>query len=114
MFTLAGCLSSMFFVWLLVPEWGIYGAIVADIVGVVVRVSCTLLHGKKIISHTYSIGQLLMFTIATIAWLGVTVLPSYTGWLSGVSNYIYKTLCILIYISSFMIYHRRGASMNQK
>ena len=55
-----------------------------------------------------------MFTIATIAWLGVTVLPSYTGWLSGVSNYIYKTLCILIYISSFMIYHRRGVSMNQK
>ncbi len=108
MFTMAGCLSSMLFVWLLVPKYGIYGAIVGDIVGVCVRVGCTLLHGKKIISNTYSIGHLLFFTFAAIVWLGITVLPSYAGWLSGVGNYSYKALCMLIYISAFILYYRRS------
>lgn len=107
MFTMAGCLSTMLFVWLLVPRYGIYGAIVGDIIGVCVRVGCTIWHGRKVISGTYSISHLLLFTIATIIWIGVTVLPSYMGLISGFGSYIYKVLCILLYISAFIIYYKR-------
>lgn len=107
MFTITGCLTTMIFVWLLVPKYGICGAIFAEIAGVCMRVLYTIWHGKKIISNIYSVNHLLIFTTFTIFWLGITVLPSYADWLSGVYNYLYKFTCIIIYIVAFFIKNKK-------
>lgn len=98
MFTVAGCITTMIFVWFLVPRYGVWGAIWGDIAGVCVRVLCTIWHGRKMIYDIYSIGNLLILTLFTILWLGITVFPSYVGWLCGLSNILYKLLCILLFV----------------
>lgn len=96
-FTLLGCITSMLLVWLLTPIYGIWGAIIGDIGAVCVRVILTIWHGGDFISRVYSISHILIITIVSMVWLGITIFPSYFGWLQGIQNIIYKTLLILLY-----------------
>ncbi len=105
-FTLIGCLTSMICVWCLVPIIGIFGAIIGDIAGVGIRVVMATLHGKKIIQKVYSIHHIFLTTILSIAWLGITVLPSYLHWINGLIGLIYKISCIFIYSLVFIILYK--------
>lgn len=104
-FTVSGCLSSMLLVLLLVPKYGVFGAIWGDIISVMVRVSLTIWFGKYIINSVYSISKLIYITIASTVWLFITVFPSYFGLLNQSQNIIYKILCILLYLALIVKYH---------
>ncbi len=105
-FTLIGCLTSMVCVWYLIPIIGIFGAIIGDIAGVGIRVMLATLHGKKIIQKVYSIHHIFLTTLLSIAWLGITVLPSYLNWINGVIGLMYKISCILVYSLVFVFLYK--------
>lgn len=107
-FTLSGCIVTMICTWWLVPLLGIFGAIVGDIAGVAIRVMLATVHGKKIIQETYSIRKIYLLTFLSICWLTITVIPSLFNYIHGYISYVYKTVCILCYVASFLIFNRRN------
>ena len=79
--TMIGCILSMILVWLLIPIIGVYGAILADIIALTLRLFLT----KRILKHkdtVYSFHKIIMITMISIIWLGITVMPSYLNLLN--------------------------------
>lgn len=107
LFTVLGCIVTVIMVLILVPIYGIIGAIFGEVIGVGTRVMITIIHGKKMIRQIYSIRHLIIITAITIFWLCLTLLPSYLGWFSRQYNIIYKIGCILSYAIFFLLFSHR-------
>lgn len=104
--TMAGCFLSMLLVWFMIPIWGVYGAILADIIALILRLFIT----KSMLKHKntiYSFNKIIAITIIPIIWLGITVLPSYvnlfTSWYYSIG---YKVILCIGYIIMVIILNK--------
>ncbi len=107
--TMVGSVLSMALVWMLIPVLGIYGAILADMIALILRLFLT----KILLKHRntiYSFNRIILITLFSIVWLGITVLPSYlniiTEWYYSI---IYK-VCFCIGYLLIMLYCNKGIS----
>ena len=104
--TMAGCFLSMLLVWFMIPIFGVYGAILADIIALILRLFIT----KSMLKHKntiYSFNKIIAITIIPIIWLGITVLPSYvnlfTTWYYSIG---YKVILCIGYIIMVIILNK--------
>lgn len=96
--TLIACITGMIFTWLLVPILGIYGAILADIVALIIRTIATIRFSYNEAHEIYSFFKIAIITLFSIIFLGLSVIPSYFELIPGaLLNILYKMCCILVY-----------------
>lgn len=104
--TVLGCTISMILVWLWVPEIGIFGAILADIVALSVRLVITRWILRNV-DTIYSFVRVMGITFVSIVWVGLTVFPSYLGIFHNVGLLTaYKAFMTVLYLLVFLFVYR--------
>jgi len=105
--TMIGCALSMTLVWFLIPVIGVYGAILADIIALTLRLFLTrwILRAKDTI---YSFNKVILITLISILWLGITILPSYFEiFHNWYYNLFYKLSMCCLYVV-FVVSREKG------
>jgi len=111
--TMVGCALSMTLVWFLIPIIGVYGAILADIIALTLRLFLTrwVLRGKDTI---YSFNHVILITLISMLWLGITILPSYLGLFQDwYYSLFYKLSMCCLYVA-FVVSRQKGMSNGLK
>lgn len=93
------------FTFLFVPSYGIFGAVVASIISMIIRLGLILLVIYREAKRYYSIVKLHVLFIIPMLFMGIALIPSYYVFHSTVSiiNIIYKLSVCILYI--VLIYH---------
>ena len=105
-----GSILCILFTWLLVPNFGIYGAVLASIIGMFVRLIFTLKHVYNEGRLFYSFWKLELLSVIPILFIIIGLLPSlliYDNFISYI-NIIYKLLIIGVYIIIFLLIYRNN------
>jgi O-antigen/teichoic acid export membrane protein len=98
--TLVACILNITFTWLLIPYYGVYGSIIADIISMIIRVLIIVYLARKISEGIYSFVKLGLLSMVPVIFLAVAMLPSYIYFGEGLSitMILYKLLIIFVYI----------------
>lgn len=109
--TLVGCIIVIALNFLLVPPIGIYGSVVADIIALLVRTTVIVFIVKNDAGEVYSLLRMALYTFIPVAWMCVSVVPSYMGLFhSQWTEVIYKTICVVSYCIMVIYIYRDALS----
>ena len=109
--TLIGTFFCIAFTWILVPICGIWGAILADVISMAMRMLYTLFVVRNITREVYSFWKLTWLSILPMLFMLVAIVPSYTIFDKeqfSVYNLLYKTIILASYIALTLILHRNN------
>lgn len=103
-----GSIACIILTWLLVPKKGIYGAVLASIVGAFVRLVFTLRYVHNDGKTVYSFWKLELLSIIPIIFIIIGLIPSVFIFDNMISlyNLMYKFLIICVYSSIFLLLYR--------
>lgn len=114
--TLFGCVVNVFFTFLMVPLWGIYGSIGADIIALICRLLLVYKIVNPIMRGTYSFWKLHLICLVPILFMIIALVPSYMSdsneWL-GIGFFVYKLVVLLLYVL-FVLYTNKGIANQLK
>lgn len=106
--TIVGCLISIMFTFIFVPYYGIFGAILADIVALIFRFLIVVYFVRDIVYKVYSIKRMYLLSLLSMIFLGFGIYPSFVFYPYNfeLSNLLIKSVILLLYII-FAIYSNR-------
>lgn len=108
--SVVGSIICIILTWVLVPIWGIYGAVLASILGMFVRLFFTIRHVYCEANLLYSFWKLELLSIVPIIFIVIGLLPSLILFENAIIlfNVIYKLMIICMYISLFVLLYRNN------
>ena len=86
--------------WILVPCWGINGAVIASIIAMVLRIIFTVKKTNSIAKLYYSLVKMEILSIIPMIFMWLALLPSFVNdiYSFSISLILYKIIIVLIYI----------------
>ena len=114
--TLLGCIINVIFTFIMVPLFGIYGSIGADVIALFFRLLLVYKIVNPIMGDTYSFWKLHFICFVPIFFMLIALIPSYITdsdeWM-GVGFVFYKLIIILLYIL-LIFYTNKGVANRLK
>lgn len=106
--TLIGCVINVFFTFVLVPNFGIYGSILADIVSLLVRFMFVGFIVKSMVVEFYSLKKLIGLSILPMLFLAVGIIPSYIVYSSSIDmqNILIKAFVVGVYVLIALFFNK--------
>lgn len=106
--TLVACVLNISLTWLLIPYYGVYGSIIADIISMIIRVIIVVYIARKISEGIYSFVKLGLLSIVPVLFLTAAMLPSYLyfGEKLSITMILYKMFIILLYIILISVFNK--------
>jgi len=107
--TIVGSLFDIVLAYFLVPIYGMYGSAIAFVLAKIIIVTIVILISKKYNTIGYSVIKMLKIIIPSLFFMLIGLYFSYTKYLYEISltNLMYKTLVLLVYIVLIFIIFRK-------
>lgn len=108
--TVVSSIICIIITFLLVPTLGIFGAIAASIISLIIRLILILRIVSNVAKNYYSLIKLHVLFIIPMIFMGIALIPSFTVFKSSLSfiNVVYKVLiCILYMFIMYVLYKKQ-------
>ncbi len=94
---------------ILIPRLDMYGSVLADILAMILRVTIIVILSKKRVTFEYKFKDFLIFTVGTIIFIGIGLIPSFLYFPYSLSmiNFGYKVFIIMIYCGIYYLYFKK-------
>ena len=108
--TIVGSALSILFTLLLIPFFGVYGVIMAEVLAMIVRLAMAIYYTRDESTEVYSLVKLELLSFIPMLFLAIAIIPSYLFFKNELSlmNAIYKLIIFVVYLLVFAFMYKRS------
>lgn len=108
--TLVGSALSILFILALIPHLGVYGVIMAEVLGMIVRLGMAIYFTKEESRGIYSLVKLELLSFIPMLFLAVAIAPSYMFFVKELSviNIVFKSIIFIAYLIVFFFLYENS------